>query len=560
MIGASEREIASVAAGSGTDRISKAAVIDSLREATRTIDQGMAASVQSAALSQLQADAQGYCSREEVARVWLTNVLPALERAPLRSATGGLSTRLLTERLQRMLHGRLSQVMLDELPEAQEQLGLPADASDGRPLPPSLVQPLVASLTAAALRATVHELGEAMLALPGLEAMDQVAGGAGGGVGGSTQGPLWREGDVTGGLYADAAAPANSPPATAAASAAGGGMGDGGGISTSDAVGAAEGLVRLMLEGALHGHHFALALHLDAEASGADGGEGKGGLDGREAMEMAHAYPGSPTRRGGATAKELLQLREAQAAVLRLSDENAQATDEYNVLLDQKEEISSERNELLASNRQLDAELSSARDAADAAQERIIQLNDELHASLSARELVEADLAELRASVKSQVFEAVEASQEAARRSYDVDMKHDRAGLERELSTLRAAREAESAASAELQRRCDRLTAEKVALERERAALLAERSAITSRSTAEVRHSLSPTRATLSSPLRSPSSLSPTGGADAFAPEPSPPELGQDHYEGPEDDDGYGAPAASAVRGSGGVYKPRMYL
>ena len=51
-------------------------------------------------------------------------------------------------------------------------------------------------------------------------------------------------------------------------------------------------------------------------------------------------------------------------------------------------------------------------------------------------------------------------------------------GLEREISTLRASKEAEVAANAELQRRCDRLAAEKHALERERAALLAERSAL----------------------------------------------------------------------------------
>ena len=106
MIGATEREIATVATGSGTDRISKAAVVDSLREATRPLEPQMAASVQSAALSQLQADAEGFCTREEVARVWLTNVLPALERAPPRTATGGLGTRRLTERLHRMIHGR----------------------------------------------------------------------------------------------------------------------------------------------------------------------------------------------------------------------------------------------------------------------------------------------------------------------------------------------------------------------------------------------------------------------------------------------------------------------
>ena len=38
----------------------------------------------------------------------------------------------------------------------------------GGPLPPALVQPLIATLTAAALRATVRELGDALLSLPGL--------------------------------------------------------------------------------------------------------------------------------------------------------------------------------------------------------------------------------------------------------------------------------------------------------------------------------------------------------------------------------------------------------
>ena len=106
MIGATERQIASVATGSGSDRISKSAVVDSLREATKTLEPQLAASVQSTALSQLQADAQGSCTREEVARVWLTNVLPALERVPLRNATGGLGTRKLTQVLQHMTHGR----------------------------------------------------------------------------------------------------------------------------------------------------------------------------------------------------------------------------------------------------------------------------------------------------------------------------------------------------------------------------------------------------------------------------------------------------------------------
>lgn len=148
MIGASEREIAAVATGSGTDKITKAAVVESLREATRMLEPAMAANVQSAALSQCQPDAAGYCNREEVARVWLTNVLPALERAPLRTASGSLGTRRLTERLHKLLHGRLSQVMLDELPAAQHALGIAADSVGGGALRAEDVQPLVAHLTA----------------------------------------------------------------------------------------------------------------------------------------------------------------------------------------------------------------------------------------------------------------------------------------------------------------------------------------------------------------------------------------------------------------------------
>ena len=115
MIAASEREIAAVAAGGdgdGTsDRISRAAVVDSLREATKSLEPAMADSVLSAALSQLtNADPQGKVSREEVASIWLTNVLPALERVPPRSANGQLTSHSLTERLLRMLNGGVSQV------------------------------------------------------------------------------------------------------------------------------------------------------------------------------------------------------------------------------------------------------------------------------------------------------------------------------------------------------------------------------------------------------------------------------------------------------------------
>ena len=44
------------------------------------LDEAFAKSVQSAALSLLQPDDEGKVAKEDVARVWLTNVLPALER------------------------------------------------------------------------------------------------------------------------------------------------------------------------------------------------------------------------------------------------------------------------------------------------------------------------------------------------------------------------------------------------------------------------------------------------------------------------------------------------
>ena len=83
----------------------------------------------------------------------------------------------------------------------------------------------------------------------------------------------------------------------------------------------------------------------------------------------------------------------------------------------------------------------------------------------------------MRSNVRKQVVSAVEAAQEAARRQFDVEGVTDRLAQEREMSALRAARDAEAAASEEAHRRVERLEAEKHALERERAALLAERAA-----------------------------------------------------------------------------------
>lgn len=531
MIGATDREIATVATGSGTDRISKAAVVESLREATKSLEPQMAASVQSAALSQLQADAQGNCTREEVARVWLTNVLPALERAPLRTATGGLATRTLTERLQRMTHGRLSQVMLDELPAAQDALGLALDPTGGGALPNDLVQPLVATLTAAALRATVHELGDSLLSLPGLEGLAAVSSD-------NLEGPLGRDGgDDEGGPTFEADLEEMT-----------------GSVSQADAVGAAEGLVRRMLEGALHGHHFALALAMsgdDDTGTSAFGNSGFG-LSDRSALGGGAGSDGGDGDGSMPTAKDMLKLREVQAAVLRLSEENGSLVNEHNALLDEHNDLKSERNDLISANRHLEAELEAARDAERAASDRASELSTELQRSFAARDAIEADLAELRSSVQSQVVTAVEASQAAAKASYDSDMRHDRLSLEREVATLRASRDAEVAANAEVQRRCDRLEAEKHALEVERAALLAERAANDTRSAAmqATLESLSPV-----SPRRSDAAVAASIAASPRGLQRSP--LAAMAHEEPArsgaddaiDDDGYPGPTyTSALR------------
>ena len=367
----SEGDVAAVATAASNERIKRSAVVDSLRVATRPLDPAMAASVQSAALSQLQPDVRGCVAREEVARVWLMTVLPALERAPLRGPSGELITRRLTERLQRLLGSRLSQVMLDELPNAQEALGLSADAAGGGALPEGLVQPLVATLATAALRATVRELGDSVLALPGLESN---AGGA---------------------------------------------------PSQADAVGAAEALVRRMLEGALHGHHAALAQAAAAEEGKTAGGYVAGAhddADGGGGLGGSRGGPASPT------ARELLRVREAQAALTELRSEHAALTSEHSSLLDEHEA-------LLAAHRQIDAELEATQSA---------------HATLR---------------------------EEHARLLDDQESVHDAASaeaatLERELHAARAAAEAEAAATAAAQRRNEHLTAEKAALEKERTALL----------------------------------------------------------------------------------------
>ena len=389
----SEGDVATVATAASNQRIKRSAVVDSLRVATRPLDPAMAASVQSTALSQLQPDVRGTVAREEVARVWLMTVLPALERAPLRGPSGEIVTRRLTERLQRLMGSRLSQVMLDELAYAQQELGLSANAAGGGELPSALVQPFVAMLATAALSAAVRELGDSLLALPGLE-------------GAATAG---RQGSQE----------------------------NTGGPSQADAVGAAEALVRRMLEGALHGHHAALAQAAAAEetngeddlldAAGGGGGGGGGG-----------APPGSPS------AREVLRVREAQATLVEVRAELAALTTEHMGVL-------SEHEALLAAHRNLDSELV-------AAQAALSQLRDE-HARL---------------------LEEHAAMHEAA--SAEVSE------LEEQILSARATVDAEAAEAAESKRRGEHWASEAAALERERGALLGRVAAAESAAAAAAQH------------------------------------------------------------------------
>ncbi len=386
----SEVEVATVATAASNERITRTAVVDSLRVATRPLDPAMAASVQSAALSQLQPDARGMVAPQEVARVWLMTVLPALERAPLRAPSGEPVTRRLTERLHRLLGTRLSQVMLDELPRAQEALGLSADAAGGGALPSGLVHPFVATLVTAALSATVRELGDSLLALPGIE---------------SAAGAL-RQG--------------------------GAGTGAGGGPSQADAVGAAEALVRRMLEGALHGHHAALAQAAYAEEAAAAGGE-----------SGAQDAAGSGTS-GVPSARELLRVREVQAALVELRSEHAALTAEHSAVLGDHEA-------LLVAHRKLDAEL-------EGTQAALGQLREE-HARL---------------------LEEHAAMHEAA--------SSEAAALEEQLLAARASADAEASATAVAQRRGEHWAAEAAALERERTALLGRVAAAEAAAAAAAEH------------------------------------------------------------------------
>lgn len=252
-------------------------------------------------------------------------------------------------------------------------------------------------------------------------------------------------------------------------------------VSQADALGAAEGLVRRMLEGALHGHHFALTL-AETDGGGGDVPASKGAWGGA---------PSSPI-----SGKTVLKLREAEATVGRLRDDSTRVATENARLRDEQREISIERDSLFMANRQLDAELEGARKLAESANARSKELTEELQRAFEARESVEADLAELRATVKKQVVSAVEASQEAARRAFDADMRRDQMAQERELAALRAAVDAERAASEDARRRCEVAELEQAKLEREKAALLAERTASATRAAALA-------HATLHSPERS---------------------------------------------------------
>jgi hypothetical protein len=268
---------------------------------------------------------------------------------------------------------------------------LSANAAGGGELPSALVQPFIAMLATAALSAAVRELGDSLLALPGLE-------------GAATAG---RQGSL------------ETP----------------GGPSQADAVGAAEALVRRMLEGALHGHHAALAQAAAAEeANGEDGfldvGGGGGGGGGAPA--------GSPS------AREVLRVREAQAALIEVRAELAALTTEHMGVL-------SDHEALLAAHRQLDSELVTAQAA-------LRQLRDE-HARL---------------------LEEHAAMHEAA--SAEVSE------LEGQILSARATVDAEAAEAAESRRRGEHWASEAAALERERGALLGRVAAAESAAAAAAQH------------------------------------------------------------------------
>ena len=245
-------------------RIPRSAVVDSIREATQHMEPALAASVQSAALSQMQPDERGLLSQEDVARVWSMTVLPGLERAPCRGPSGELMTRRLTERLQRLLGSQLSQLMLQQLPLVQRELRLTTDPTGGGLLPADLVRPFVSALASAVLPAAIGELGDALLALPGL---DCDTGGAGGVVGSSGAGGVDGIGRADG---------AGARP------------------SQADALGAAEALMRRMLEGALHGHHAALALAEERAAGDTSGVFGAAQTEQPSAQQLSALGASSP--------------------------------------------------------------------------------------------------------------------------------------------------------------------------------------------------------------------------------------------------------------------------
>ena len=104
-------------------------------------------------------------------------------------------------------------------------------------------------------------------------------------------------------------------------------------MSQADALGAAEGLVRRMLEGALHGHHYALAL---AEADSAEG-------DAASAAPTGAAFVTSPGGGGiyspNPSGRTILKLRESEEYVKRLTADKTRIEAEHASLQEEHKEV-----------------------------------------------------------------------------------------------------------------------------------------------------------------------------------------------------------------------------
>ena len=379
---------------------------------------------------------------------------------------------------------------MEELPTAQEALGLSTESVGGGPLAPSLVQPLVASLLTGALSSLIELLGDSLTCLPGLEAMhsnphasaDPEVAAHLDVVSPSLRATLHGGGGGGGGWVADEGGRAYDE----------GGEGEGSPfpfVSQADVVGAVEGLVRRMLEGALHSHHFAMSGG-GADAAGGSAAEEpmasssssvtprtRGPPRGRASSPRAGGSPrhsaaadgGRTVEADGGGARAQLLVREAQATSERLAEANGRLEGELS-------ELTAAHEEVLDTMRQLQSELEAAREASRHATERNVELTEQLRRASSVRDALETSAVEERAHARTRAAEAAEAAAEAARRAADAEMRSERSSWEvsqrHELAALRAAKEAEAASGAEATRRAERLQAEKHALERERAALL----------------------------------------------------------------------------------------